>query len=347
MTGREKRLALITSGIALLFVLVVSYERFARRPFQDAQKETLALQQRFEKLRVLEAEATQSADSLREWAARIFGDEPDEASARAGERLTEMIARSGLEDARFTRLPMSTPKSRRRGPKEISWSVQGIGPLKRVVDFLYVLKTDPYLHRIENLVVTPRVGNEEVAVNFRYLTLVIDSIGSVKRDPLPYAEEFEEEERKLYRVIIERDLFKPLIPPEPEPPPPPPPPPPPLVSSPGPENFRIVSLSQWLGSSEVVVMDVSKKTTRRYKVGETLRDGEIVAVDYRSRPFPGKPELQSHSRVILRVQTTYWAVEGGTTLAEKHQLAVEELPASLRTRVQQRRESRIKTSKKD
>lgn len=94
-------------------------------------------------------------------------------------------------------------------------------------------------------------------------------------------------------------------------------------------------------------MDVSKKTTRRYKVGETLRDGEIVAVDYRSRPFPGKPELQSHSRVILRVQTTYWAVEGGTTLAEKHQLAVEELPASLRTRVQQRRESRIKTSKKD
>ena len=55
-------------------------------------------------------------------------------------------------------------------------------------------------------------------------------------------------------------------------------------------------------------------------------------IDYRKMPFPKKPALLSQSRVILAIGEEYWAIERGNTLADKHKLAPEQLPANLAKR---------------
>ena len=55
----------------------------------------------------------------------------------------------------------------------------------------------------------------------------------------------------------------------------------------------------------------------------------MVCIDYRSLPMPGNSYLRSDSRVILRIGGDYWAIERGKTLADKHKLTIEQLPASL------------------
>jgi hypothetical protein len=46
-------------------------------------------------------------------------------------------------------------------------------------------------------------------------------------------------------------------------------------------------------------------------------------------PKPGNSLLQSFSRLILKVENEYWAVERGLTLADKRRLTPAELPPEL------------------
>ncbi len=91
----------------------------------------------------------------------------------------------------------------------------------------------------------------------------------------------------------------------------------------------MVSLSEWQGRPEVHVRDLTNQSLASYGQGDDLAGGKIVAVDYRSLPHPAKPGLQSHSRVIVKIGEAFWAVERGQTLADKRQLAAEQLPEKL------------------
>ncbi|MFM8359722.1 MAG: hypothetical protein ACKOET_14345, partial [Verrucomicrobiota bacterium] len=101
---------------------------------------------------------------------------------------------------------------------------------------------------------------------------------------------------------------------------------------PGPETFRVVSLSEWQGEPEIHLRDLTAQKTVRYRPGDELAGGTIVMVDYRPMPLPGNSLLQSHSRLILRIGEEYWAVDRGRTLAEKRKLGPEELPTQLARR---------------
>jgi len=170
-----------------------------------------------------------------------------------------------------------------------------------------------------------------VRVHFRYLTLVLEPSPDVTRATNLVARfGLESLERHLLDGIVSRDLLRPYIKRLPTGAPGQP-----AITSgkpgtePGPESFRIVSLSEWQGEPEVHVRDLTNQRTLRYKPGDSLAGGTIVLVDYRAMPMPGSPILQSFSRVIIKIESDFYAIERGKTLADKHKLSAAELPTQL------------------
>ncbi len=330
MTPRERTIALVTGSIAAVFVIGLAIHAWFVKPMRAADAENLTLERALGELEQLETRIRVSYNQLAAAARRTHGDDPATASAATGKRLTELIARAGLDGSRFTRLPLgATP---RQGAREIGWNVQGVGPKKQVVDLLFLLESDPSLQRIDNLTISPR-GSGEFAVSFRYLTLVLVPPVPVERVALEPGGTLDGDRRALYDAILRRDLFRPYVkrpPPPPAPEPSPKPDQPPAPTGPGPETFRIVSLSQWRGESEILVRDATAGVIAEYSPGDELAGGRVVRVDYRPLPLPRNPDLVSSSRVIISIGDEYWAIERGDTLADRYRLPPELLPADLK-----------------
>jgi len=237
-----------------------------------------------------------------------------------------------LAEADFTRLPVGPRKI--RCASEIGWNVQGDGALSNVVNLLFTLNQSPWLHRTENLAVTRGDSPGVVRVRFRYLTLVIDPAPDVVRTNLVAGLGLESPERHLLNSIVSRDVLRPYI----RRPPPPPVSPATAPSSapgsrpaapPGPESFRIVSLSEWEGVPEVHIRDLTAQKTHVYHPGDALEGGTVVMIDYRTLPRTDNSQLKSSSRMILKIGAEYFAIERGRTLADKRKLAPSDLPPAL------------------
>jgi len=281
-----------------------------------------------------EQRAFQSADDkLKSFAKTTFADSVEQASAKSGEMLTKIILQSGLHELEFSRTPFGPHKL--RGGEEIGWSIQGEGVLRDVVDLLFLLQESPYLHRIENVNITPGEAPGQVRISLRYLTLVLEPMPAVSLVDLEPKFTLYSPERKIYEELEARDILRPYV----KRPPPTPPGMRPASAAalaaaasatpPGPESFKIVSLSEWAGEPEIHVLDLTAMKTTRYRAGDALAGGQIALVDFRPLPKPGNEALQSYSRVIIKIGTEYWAVERGQTLADKYRLRVDQLPESL------------------
>ena len=92
---------------------------------------------------------------------------------------------------------------------------------------------------------------------------------------------------------------------------------------------RLAASSQDKPQPEIHIRDLTAQKTTRYRPGDELLGGTIVMVDYRPLPKPDQPLLQSYSRLILKIDKEYWAVERGKTLADKRKLTTSELPSQL------------------
>ena len=329
MTKREKTLAGLVGLMVGLMGLGLLIRGVIVQPLRQMDRKTALLRGKLDKLRAERRAYFAAEDLVKLYGARTFADTVDEASARCGEMLTRYLLKCGLRDKDFSRLPVG-PR-RLRGAQEIGWNVQGQGPLAKVVDWLYALESAPYLHRIENLTLASGEPLGQVRVRFRYLTLVMDPPPDLERKPVKFKLALDTPERRRLDLIVQRDLLRPYVkrPPAPASEPAPSTAPPEGPPPPGPETFRIVSLSEWHGVSEVHVLDTTHQKTARYRVGDALAGGRIVAIDYRPMPMPGKPYLQSFSRVIVRIGDEYWAIERGQTLADKRRLRRDELPENL------------------
>jgi hypothetical protein len=328
MNRREKILAGSVAGIVALFVVGFGLRAFFLKPLKEIDQRTTVIREKIEKVKADRRAFFTSEDRMKAVAFETFADNVDQASAKSGEMLTRKILESGLPEEEFTRLPVGPRKL--RGASEVGWNVQGDGPLANAVNLLFLLETSPYVHRVENVSISAGDSVGQVRVHFRYLTLVLEPGPDVTRTNLVAHVGLESLERHLLDGIVSRDLLRPYIKRPPtavagQPP----------VNSgkpgttPGPESFRIVSLSEWQGEPEVHVRDLTNQRTQRYKPGDSLAGGLIVMVDYRSMPMPGSPVLQSFSRVIVRIESEYWAIERGKTLADKHKLSAAELPTQL------------------
>jgi hypothetical protein len=336
MNAREKLLATLVLGGAALFGAALGIRAFVMKPLTDLDKRIVAARERLTKIHTERRNFFAAEDRLKSLTKLAFADTTDEASARSGEALTKQILQAGLDEGDFTRLPLGPRKL--RGASEIGWNVQGDGPLAKVVNLLFILEQSPYLLRLEGLVLSQAEKPGDVRVRFRCLTLVMDPAPDVKREPLLAEAGLKSDERRVFDGIASRDLLRPYI----KRPPPPPVPvakaggnspatatPATPPGSPGPETFRVVSLSEWEGQPEIHVRDLTAQKTVRYKPGDPLAGGTIALVDYRALPLPGGNGLLSHSRVIVRVKEEFWAIERGQTLADLRKLELAQLPPEL------------------
>ena len=327
MNKREKILLTIVGSIVAVFVVGFGLRAAIIKPLKEIDSRIKASQEKVNRVAKEKQQFFATEDRMKEIALKTFGETVDEASATSGEILTRRILESGLDDMEFTRTPASARKM--RGAFELGWIIQGEGALTNVVNLLFLLENSPYVHRIENVSVTSGESAGRVRVRFRFLTLALDPSPDVERKALASKVTLESPQRQLYDDLIARDILRPYIK-RPAPPPRPATTPggpggtaPP--TAPGPESYKIVSLSEWNGEREVVVLDTMAQKTRRYKTGDELAGGKIVSVDYREMPMPDSFAL-SESRVIVQIGSEFFAIERGRTLADKRKLELEQLP---------------------
>jgi hypothetical protein len=324
MNKREKIMLAVIASFVALFAASYGIKAMFTKPLREMDRRTALLRERLDKVTAERRSFFSAEDYVRNVAQRTFSDQIDQASARSGEMITHQIILSGLRESDFSRMPVGPRKL--RGASEIGWNIQGQGSLPNVINLIFLLQESPFVHRLENLTLSSGDSQGHVRVGLRYLTLVVTQAPLFEPVELRHKSSLDSPERRIFDGIVARDLLRPYVkrPPAPAPAPTPTAPPPP-----GPESFRVVSLSDWMGHPEIHVRDLTKQQTMSYKPGDTLAGGTIVMVDYRSLPMPGKEALQSFSRVILKEGPDFWAIERGSTLAQKYKLAPDQLPEDL------------------
>lgn len=324
MNKRTRLLAWGALGAAGLLTGGFVLQAVVSRPLRSLDAQILQLQVRWNSLQKERQEFLQAEAEVRAHAGRLFAAQAEAAEARLGALLTAQIVRVGLRETDFTRIPVG--RRRLPGAEEVGWIIQGEGALPRLLDLLFLLQSEPRLHRVEGLSLTPANEGARTRVRFRYVTLVLTPPPELGAPEAPPELSLDDPGRRRYDAITQRDLFRPFVPEEPRANPAPPAGPP----EPSQPNFRVVSLSSWDGQPEVHLFDDREKRVIVRRPGDTLLDGQVAMVDYRPLPLPNKPGLLSFSRLIWRRDTNYWAVESGQSFADRRALAPDELPPALR-----------------
>lgn len=334
MNKRTKILAWVTLGIAGAWIVALGLRAFIAAPLKAIDGQIMQLRGKLVSAQKERTAFLEAQEFLQAVPSRTFGTTPDTAAVEVMALLTEQILQVGLREADFTRIPLG--ERRLNGAVEIGWTVQGDGPLDRVVDLLFLLNQDPRLHRIESLVLSAASEPGRVRVRFRFLTLLLRP-PPAEATPAPVVlARLDAPERALYAPITQRDLLRPYIPRPPsersgsraEPPS--------ASEEPAPDPYlsvrdlKVVSLSTWAGQAEVHLRDANAERSRVARPGDELAGVRVVAVDYRPLPRPDRPGLLSFSRVILKDQDAYYAVECGQTLGDRRPLEPQELPVDLR-----------------
>lgn len=281
-------------------------------------------------------------DSYRNLAAQALPGSETEAGSYLASTVMTLLDYSGLTGP--GKLLSSQPLQPKavNGFREIGHSIRVKGKLTNLVDLLYLLQSQPFLHRLDNLTLN-RAGNSgDFDLAFHYCALLVDPARNKRVKPAPPTtqaapvQDLDTPQRRQYDAIAARDLFRPYVKRIVEPPPPPPPvntggprptPPPPPPSRR--QDFQVCGLTTWEQGNQVVAIR-NGSDVRYYKPGDKVESGEIVMIDYRPLPKPDNPKLESPSRVILKIGQDYWAVELEKNLSDKRLLKPDQWPPELR-----------------
>jgi len=337
VTKREKTLSLLVGTVVGGFLLSMPVRKFVLEPSDRMSDDIVKVRDELDKWEVDKLRAEKDAQRLTEFLGKTFGQDEHTAGGAIQDHLTRLLERSGLSREKFSLQPI-TGKRKAGAYREIGRTIRATGSLEHVINFLFLLKTDPHLHRVDSVTVTPQYGRGEVDLNMRYTTLLLDLSEGDKlpEEPPKFAAvSLDDPRRALYEPIRTRNIFLPYIkkPPEPtrivrtqEPSPREQP-----TENPQPpqEEYRVVGLPEWGEEQDVFVKAVLSGQTRRYRPGDTLAGGKIVMVDYRAMPFPEQPQFLSYSRVIIQIGPGYWAVELGHSLRQRYRLKAGQFPPGL------------------
>ena len=173
MTRREKILVGVTGSLvvaSLGFVLVKKayFDALARWDDQRIQWGNDCA-----KLKRQNAQGESRAKSLRDWAARTFDTDELRASAKLGAALLALVERAGLSPEKLSVQPVRGSQVK-NAYREVGRAIRVRGGLKNIVDFLYLLDVEPHLHRLDQVTITPVLKSNEVDLQVRYVTPVID-----------------------------------------------------------------------------------------------------------------------------------------------------------------------------
>ncbi len=342
MKSTERTLTIAVGSVAALLIGYIVLDNVLLSPAAQLDAAARDGREQIRKLKAYNAQEATYRDQLKKLSDSSFGTDLVQAGELVRDRLMTILAASGLASEDHALHP--TGETGGRKPyREIGRSISARGALKHVVNFLYLVSADKYIHRLENLTMKPELKKGEVSLQVRYTTLAIDKAESPMPTTAPTdapVATLDTKLRRAYAVITERDVFRPYVKRRPPPPrrivtprPPrtvsrPKPPPPP-------DSFSVVGLPRWPAGEEIYLRNNRSGKTRVYHVGDSLLEGEIVMIDYRLLPKPDKPELLSSSRLIVKIGQDYWAVDLGQTLKKKRRLEGEVLPPQLRDKKNQ------------
>lgn len=334
MNKRAKTLAVAALGIAALWLVALGLRALILAPVRSIDAQIVQLQARLESARQDRNAFLTAETFLRTLPARTYGPTPDLATSEMGTVLTRQILQAGLRESDFTRIPVG--ERRLTGAIELGWTVQGEGPLDRVIDLLFLLDQDARLHRLDGLALSSGSQPGRVRLRLRFLTLLPNPAPPPVPRETPELATLDHPARPGYDVIIHRDLLRPYVPR---------PPGETTVATAGPassapsapvdpyaslRDLKVVSLSTWAGEPEIHVRDAVQGRLRVFKPGDEVLGLRLVAVDYRPLPLPDNPDLMSFSRVILVENNTWYAVECGQTFGQRRVLESETVPDHLR-----------------
>ena len=341
MNKREKILAAVTAGIICVIVIYTLVNGLFLSPAASLNEAISSTKESINKLSRMKTAMERNKNHLTALAAQTYGKDDDEVQTVTFSHLMAMLDRSGLTSEGKG---VNAGGAKSSGDlREIAWHVVKGGKMESILNLLYMLEEDPVLHRIENLSISPRERNGPFRVEFDYVALSL----ATKKGPqftttrpadTKLAINMKSDRRKLYNVIPERDIFRRYIkrvdPPKTVAATPATKPKDDTPRTPGAPapKYRVCGLPAFRGEPEIWVVNEIDKTgaVHKYKEGEKLMGWEIVMVDYRMLPDPDKPELLSAARVIVRIDTDYWAIEGNQYVTAKRILKGPDLPLELR-----------------
>ena len=344
MNNREQKLAIIIGAAVGLFLFYLLMDRVLISPVRDLDRQIADLQEKNQKLLDENNRELSYLKRIRTYASQTYDTIDLRASEKIRARLAELLESSGLADENLSLRPI-TGSLVPGNFHSIGWSISARGPLTKIINFLYLLDNDPRVHRIDGLSLTPLSKPGEVDVQLRYMTLILDPVKGEK----PFAGtpvalppiNLKTPVRSRYQLIAIRDILRPYIPRPPGAPSAPifqPPqqaavpdaaPPPPIPADADQSRFRVVGLPAWHTVQQVIIADRSTQQTSVYKPGDPILTGKIVMVDYRAFPRHDQPLLFTQSRVILSFGNDLYAVDLGSTLADRYKLEPGQIPSEL------------------
>lgn len=335
--GREKIVGVILLACVGIFLLVLLVQGTILKPAKDLKNKRTQLTVKLNKLKKDQEQFKIAEKEVLAAGKKMVCANTDQANGVMGELLNSFIQKVELNPREFTRSPVGPSRVGRGGAREVGWTVQGEGPLSKVVDLLYLLENVSVFHRVESLRFSASSQPGWVRVGFRYLTLVVEptptSVGTNTMDTITVAD-LATPERQLYEGIVARDIFRPYVKK-------------PVgvkdVASEGgasdgsqeppafrPEIWKVISLSEWNGKSEIHVQNTESGEIQVYQPGDTVEGWTLLMVDYRRMP-KADSILYSESRVILQNKEGYWALDKGSSFAQLYPMKEEELPSSIKT----------------
>jgi len=343
MNKREKILAIVTGSIISVIILYTLINAALLSPAGALKDDLQNVNKKISELAAHKKRMDRNKALLKSLAAKTFGRNDDEIRAETFGYLMAALDRSGLTSEGKGVTKGATKSS--SDLREVAWRVVKSGKMEHILNLLYMLESDPVLHRIENLSIAPKEKDGPFKVEFDYVALSLATkkgpqFPTTRPSDVKLAVNMKSDLRKVYDIIPERDIFRRYIkrvdPPKPtpvavRPRPAPRPTPTPTPSAPKPK-YRICGLPTFKGKPEIWVVNEidASGAIYKYEEGEKLMGWDIVMVDYRPMPDPNKPELLSPARVIVRIDSDYWAIEGNQYVTDKRIIEGPDLPPELK-----------------
>lgn len=352
----KRRMTRIIASVAIMLIAWLLLHALLLGPASEMDDQMVEVRSEIRRFKQYNQRFTRYHKSLKEIASETYGRDPLKVAEEIRVRIDKMVDASGMQRGSTDSSPVS-PKTVRNVYQEVGWRYDLSGTLPQAVDLLFLLKQDPYLHRLEGLSIKPTSDGQRVRLSFRYVAPVLDenllsfsiptSQGNTLRvklktgadmEPRPLPKLTDNPSRPVYDMVASRQIFRPYIKKRPKESPsdPPPPQPQPEVASEDPPppqtdwaRFKVVGLTDWGIRRDIQILDTQTGDVSRYNPDDALAGGTIVMVDYRLLPVPGNPEMTSGSRLILKIGREYYSVELGQTLAEKTRMNTDRLPESL------------------
>jgi hypothetical protein len=352
MTLKSQKILLIAGvsafGLLLLYMLV---NNLLFAPLAEADKNSAKLRQDIAGLQnIVKDQGKLKQDSrLKEVASRMIGGTEQQVSVQLASTVQGLLDACRLGDRMKSAQPISA-KNVEPCYREVGLAIQVKGRLGQIVNFLYLLDAQTFIHRIDKIILNRDAGSGEVDLTVNYSTLVFNSKDKKVPTTLPSSQPFiqlqlDTDLRKSYNAIVSRDLMRPFVkriidpaqpaaeakkttPPD-------------GVSSPAQAGYRLCGLARWQDGSEDItfVNPADQGDMRQVKIGQSIGNAEVVMMDFRPMPLTSEssgdasgdsPPLMSTGRLIVKVDQKYYAIEVGQRLADKHQLQAEQLPMELR-----------------